>query len=146
MKVSTKGRYGLRAMVDIASQEEGVNVPLNKIAERQGISENYLEQIISTLRKAGYVKSIRGAQGGYTLNVPAETLKVGDILRELEGSFVVVDCNNQHSGCGVDSCKTCVTKDIWERMQDSIDNILDNVMLSDLVNDYLEKIDDLDGE
>ncbi len=140
MKISTRGRYGLRAMVDIASQGDGQCVNIKSIAERQGISEHYLEQLFSPLKKCGYIKSIRGAQGGYVLNIDPDSISVGDILRVMEGSLFVTDCmdtNNDNSVCGRDdNCKTCVTKSVWEKIQNSVDEIINGIKLSELVNDY----------
>jgi Rrf2 family protein len=134
MKLSTKGRYGLRAVLDLALHNEEEAVALSQIAERQGISMSYLEQLISKLRKAGIVNGIRGAQGGYVLAVPAEELSVGDILRTLEGDLYPVDCSEINSGD--DTCSksyTCVTKYVWKRISDSINDVVDGIMLSDLV-------------
>lgn len=138
MKISTRGRYGLRAMVDLASQTPEKYVTLKSISERQGISEHYLEQLISPLKKSGFVKSARGAQGGYTINVSADDISVGDVLRVMEGSLRVVDCtdNKKESGCGASSCKSCVTKTVWEKVNNSINEVVNNIKLSDLVKDY----------
>ena len=97
MRLSTKGRYGLRAMVDLAVYSKSEHVALNSIAERQGISMNYLEQVFSTLRKSGLVKSIKGAQGGYILSEEPSNIKVGRILRVLEGPLSVIDDNTERS-------------------------------------------------
>ena len=85
MKLSTKGRYGLRAMIDLASHEEEGAVSIASISERQNISESYLEQLVRPLRKAGFIESVRGAGGGYVLAKPADSISVGDVLRVLEG-------------------------------------------------------------
>ena len=87
MKLTTRGRYGLRAVIDLAVNNGDEAVALSQIAERQGISVNYLEQLIAKLKKAGIVDSIRGAQGGYVLAMPSEEISVGDILRAFEGDF-----------------------------------------------------------
>ena len=92
MRISTKGRYALRLMLDLAMEENGKPVSIKDIAGRQGISEKYLEQIISSLNKAGYVKSVRGAQGGYLLKMEPKDYTVGMILRVTEGSLAPVDC------------------------------------------------------
>ncbi len=137
MKLSTKGRYGLRAVLDLAlnSSKEEV-VPLSEIAMRQNISISYLEQLASKLRKAGIVTSTRGAQGGYQLAKDPEKLSVGDILRALEGNLQPVDCA-EITGDG-DSCLTsssCVTKYVWIRISDSISNAVDTIMLSELMEE-----------
>lgn len=134
MKLSTKGRYGLRAVLDLAVHMEDEAVALSQIAERQGISMNYLEQLIAKLKKAGIVTSIRGAQGGYKLGKPAEELSVGDILRALEGDLSPVDCSEVISGDGICSnADLCVTKYVWKRISDSINHAVDGIMLSELV-------------
>jgi len=133
MKLSTKGRYGLRAVLDLAVHADEEAVALSQIAERQGISMNYLEQLIAKLKKAGIVNGIRGAQGGYMLALPAEEISVGAILRALEGDLNPVDCsevNNRDTCCNSDSC---VTKYVWKRISDSINDAVDGIKLSELV-------------
>ncbi|CUH93318.1 RrF2 family transcriptional regulator [Herbinix luporum] len=135
MKLTTKGRYGLRAVLDLAvNNDDDEAVALSQIAERQGISTSYLEQLIAKLRKSGIVQGIRGAQGGYVLAMPAEEISVGDILRALEGDLSPVDCaeiNNTDTPCSISD--TCVTKYVWKRISDSINDAVDGIMLSDLV-------------
>jgi Rrf2 family protein len=134
MKLSTKGRYGLRAVLDLAVNAEEEAVALSQIAERQGISMNYLEQLIAKLKKAGIVNGIRGAQGGYKLALPAEKISIGDILRALEGDLNPVDCSEVITG--ESSCSNsdlCVTKYVWKRISDSINDAVDGIMLSELV-------------
>lgn len=133
MKISTKGRYGLRAVLDLAMHGEKEAVSLSSIAERQHISVSYLEQLISKLRKAGIVNSVRGAQGGYMLAKPAGEISVGDILRALEGDLHPVDC--AEIAGGDNSCQgadICVSKFVWKRISDSISQAVDTLMLSDL--------------
>lgn len=140
MKLSTKGRYGLRAVLDLALNSETEAVALSSIAERQSISISYLEQLIAKLRKAGIVESIRGAKGGYVLARPAEEISVGDILRALEGDLNPVDCA-ELAGEGEHSCGAsdiCVTKYVWKRISDSINNAVDTLMLSELVQESRE--------
>lgn len=133
MKISTKGRYGLRAVLDIAMHGEKEAVAISSIAERQHISVSYLEQLISKLRKAGIVNSIRGAQGGYMLAKPAEEISVGDILRALEGDLHPVDCAEIAGGDSpCQGADICVTKFVWKRISDSISQAVDTLMLSDL--------------
>lgn len=141
MKISTRGRYGLRAMVDIAIHANEKCISLKSIAERQGISESYLEQIISPLKKGGFVKSMRGSQGGYILNKNPENISVGDILRALEGNLSPVECvDNATSGenvsCAKGVCSGCVTKSVWEKIYESLNDVIDNITLKDLVKDY----------
>lgn len=136
MKLSTKGRYGLRAVLDLAVHDTDEAVALSQIADRQGISMNYLEQLIPKLRKAGIVKGIRGAQGGYILAKPADKISIGDILRALEGDLNPVDCaevSNGESTCS--NSDTCVTKYVWKRISDSINDAVDGIMLSELVEE-----------
>ncbi|MCX7923569.1 MAG: Rrf2 family transcriptional regulator [Clostridia bacterium] len=135
MKISTKGRYGLRAMVDLAANSAGDHVSLNSIAERQNISENYLEQVFSTLRKAGLVKSIKGAQGGYTLSNSPSNITVGDILRVLEGNLLIVDGAGDDISLG-NSVEYCITTNVWSKINDSINSIIDSISLEDLVTEY----------
>lgn len=136
MKLTTKGRYGLRAVLDLALNNSDEAVALSQIAERQGISMNYLEQLIARLKKSGIVYGIRGAQGGYVLAMPAEEISVGDILRALEGDLSPVDCsevNNGDTPCS--NSDLCVTKYVWKRISDSINDAVDGIMLSDLVEE-----------
>lgn len=138
MKLSTKGRYGLRAVLDIALHSEAEAVALSGIAERQSISISYLEQLIAKLRKAGIVESTRGARGGYVLARPADKISVGDILRALEGDLNPVDCAELVGGPSCDASDICVTKYVWKRISDSINNAVDSLMLSELVKESKE--------
>jgi Rrf2 family transcriptional regulator, cysteine metabolism repressor len=133
MKISTKGRYGLRSMIDVAVNSNGDHVALNSIAERQNVSENYLEQVFSTLRKAGLVKSVKGAQGGYSLTDSPTNIKVGVILRALEGNLSVVD---EAEDVLKSSIQYCIKVNVWDKINESIDNVIDNITLEDLVNEY----------
>lgn len=134
MKLTTKGRYGLRAVLDLAVNTDKEAVSLSEIAERQGISMNYLEQLIAKLKKSGIVQGIRGAQGGYVLAMPAEEISVGDILRALEGDLIPVECSELNNGdTPCINSDTCVTKYVWKRISDSINDAVDNIKLSDLV-------------
>ncbi len=134
MKLSTKGRYGLRAVLDLALNGTEEAVALSSIAERQNISISYLEQLIAKLRKAEIVKSTRGAKGGYVLARPAEEISVGEILRCLEGDLSPVDCAEIMGGESTCSASDiCVTKFVWKRINDSINEAVDNLMLSELV-------------
>ena len=136
MKLSTKGRYGLRAVLDLAVNTDNEAVALSQIAERQEISVNYLEQLIAKLRKSGIVNSIRGAQGGYVLAKPAEEISIGDILRSLEGDLSPVDCSElSDSDTECSHSDLCVTKYVWKRISDSINGAVDGIMLSELVEE-----------
>ena len=140
MKISTKGRYALRLMLDIAvHSENGVQVPIAAIAHRQSLSEKYLEQIITMLMRAEFVKSVRGAQGGYLLSRTVDKYTVGDILRVTEGSLSPVSC----AKCaGTETCPRadeCVTIGIWRRLDEAIAGVVDQITLADLVAEYHEK-------
>lgn len=139
MRISTKGRYGLRAMIDLALNAEQGHVSLKSIADRQDISESYLEQLILNLKKSGLVTSIRGAQGGYMLGRHPKLISVGEILRALEGSLAPVECldNPEESDCG--RSNFCVQRVIWEKIQDSINKVVDSITLEDIVEDYKVK-------
>ncbi|NLI58282.1 MAG: Rrf2 family transcriptional regulator [Clostridium sp.] len=135
MKISTKGRYGLRAMLDLAVNARGEHISLNSIATRQNISENYLEQVFSLLRKAGLVKSIKGPQGGYTLGTEPLKIRVGDILRVLEGDLLVVD----EIGSEVikeNTFKYCLQLKVWDKINESINAVVDSLTLEDLMLEY----------
>lgn len=136
MKLSTKGRYGLKAMLDLAVHNSGGQISLKSIAERQNISENYLEQLFATLRKCELVKSIRGSQGGYILAQPASSITVGSILRALEGSLAPVDCVTENEPAQCSKSDGCVTKIIWEKIRDSVNNVVDSITLEDLITEY----------
>lgn len=132
MKISTKGKYGLRAMIDLAQYSEQEAVSISSIAQRQKISESYLEQLVAKLKKAGLVISIRGAAGGYRLARPAADISVGDVLRALEGDVRAVICTAQtEEGC--EGEELCVTKYVWQRINESIEKTVDEMMLDQLV-------------
>jgi len=135
-KLSTKGRYGLRAMVDLAIRSNGEQVALKSIAESQNISESYLEQVFSLLRKAGLVKSIKGAQGGYVLSGPLSEIKVGDILRALEGSLNIIDFSSETEKIAPNSIQYCIKVNVWDKINECINQVVDNITLEDLVNEY----------
>ncbi len=135
MKISTKGRYGLRALIDLAQYSEVEPVSINSIATRQGISERYLEQLMTLLKKAGLVKSIRGAGGGYVLAKETSEISVGDVLRALEGSLDPVECAAFN---GEDTCEAaggCVTKYVWQRINESINRTVNEISLKQLVEE-----------
>jgi len=132
MKISTKGRYALRMMCDIAQNYNGNPVPLKEIAKRQNISVKYLEQIVIILSRAGFLKSVRGSQGGYKLVNPPEYYTVGMVLRLTEGSLAPVSCLddkvNQCSRAG-----DCQTLFIWERIYDAVCDVVDNITIQDII-------------
>lgn len=133
MKISTKGRYALRLMLDLAMNESGEPIRLKEVAERQGISDKYLEQIIATLNKAGVVKSTRGAQGGYSLKKAPSEYTVGMILRLTEGSLAPVACVEEGEEV-CDRCDGCATMKLWAKVNDAVNQVVDSVTLQDLVD------------
>ncbi len=133
MKISTKGRYGLRIMLDLALAPRGEYVSIKSIASRQSISEKYMEQIVTTLNRAGFVKSVRGARGGYMLARDPGDYTVGMILRQMEGSLAPVSClDTGAEDC--ERCNRCVTVQVWKQLKDAIDGVVDRITLADLVN------------
>lgn len=135
MKLSTKGRYGLRAMIDLARYSEEEPVSISSIAARQDISERYLEQLVGLLKKAGLVRSIRGATGGYVLAKSTGEISVGDVLRALEGSLEPVRCAAFYSEEGCMAADGCVTKYVWQKINESINEAVDHMMLDELVRE-----------
>lgn len=138
MKISTKGRYALRMMLDLAINDRGEYIKIKEIAERQGISEKYLEQIITLLGRAGYVKSVRGASGGYRLSKKTDQYTIGMILRLTEGSLAPVSClEDQLHECS--RFEECATIEVYKRMNEAIKSVIDNMTLADLVEIQMEK-------
>lgn len=135
MKLSTKGRYGLRALIDLAINSENEAVSISSIAARQNISESYLEQLAAKMKKAGLVTSMRGAGGGYRLAKAAEDISVGDILRTLEGNLDAVECPGLKEENGCQGADICVTKYVWQRINDSIAEAVDDIKLSRLIEE-----------
>ena len=135
VKLSTKGRYGLRALIDLAANDTGEAVSIQSIAGRQNISESYLEQLMRLMRKGGLVVSVRGAGGGYRLARPAQEISVGDILRALEGSLEAVTCPGNQEEKGCEGADFCVTRYVWQRINDSITQAVDNIMLDQLAQE-----------
>lgn len=131
MKISTKGRYAVRVMLDLALNDGGECIKVKEIAGRQGISEKYLEQIIAVLNRAGYVKSVRGAQGGYRLAKDPGEYTVGMVLRLTEGSLAPVACLEENYGV-CERCDTCETLHVWKDVYEAVNNVVDNVTIGDL--------------
>ncbi len=132
MKISTKGRYALRLMLDLATYNNGEPISLKDVAKRQQISDKYLEQIIAVLNKAGFVRSIRGAQGGYILKKAPSEYTVGMILRLTEGDLAPVSCVGDESDeCERRNC--CVTVRIWEKIYDAVNDVVDSITLADML-------------
>ncbi|MCQ2543766.1 MAG: Rrf2 family transcriptional regulator [Lachnospiraceae bacterium] len=138
MKISTKGRYALRLMIDLASRPKNEKSSLKDIATRQNISDKYLEQIIAMLNKAGYVRSVRGAQGGYYLSKNPEDYTVGMILRLTEGSLSPVSCIDDDAQV-CERSETCVTSIVYKKINDAINGVVDGITLQDLLNWQDEK-------
>ncbi|MGL4797053.1 MAG: RrF2 family transcriptional regulator [Paraclostridium sp.] len=134
MKLSTKGRYGLKAMFELSLRQAGGPVPLKQIAQKQNISEQYLEQIFSALKKSGLIKSVRGAQGGYLLVKEPKDITVGDILIVLEGPVSLSDCVIDEDVCA--NSGVCVTKVVWERLKKGIEDVINSITLQDMIDDY----------
>ena len=132
MKISTKGRYALRLMCDIAMNQSENPIPLKEIAERQDISVKYLEQIVIILSRAGFLKSIRGAQGGYKLVNSPDFYTVGMILRLTEGSLAPVSCLDDE----INKCpraSDCQTLFVWEKIYKAVNDIIDNITVQDII-------------
>lgn len=137
MKISTKGRYALRLMIDIAQHCSEKPVSIKEAARRQNISDKYLEQIISILNNAGYVKSVRGPQGGYLLKRNPKEYTVGMILRLTEGSLAPVACVEEDAE-PCERVKNCATYVVWEKLYSAICDVVDNITLEDLVSWHTE--------
>lgn len=135
MKLSTKGRYGLRCMLDLAMNSNGEHVALYNIAQRQGLSVLYLEQVFSTLRKAGLVKSVKGAGGGYSLADAPANITVGAVLRVLEGNISIVNSLSQEDSNQQNALERCIRTTLWARIDDAISEIIDAVTLEDLAEE-----------
>lgn len=137
MRISTKGRYALRLMMDLALNDGEELIRIKDISKRQGISEKYLEQIISYLKKAGYVKSLRGAQGGYRLSMEPKEYSVGMILRLTEGNMAPVVCLEEEE----ESCEridSCTMIRLWSMLYDAVNNVINSVTLQDLIDWEIE--------
>lgn len=138
MKVSTRGRYGLRALVDMVTYDASNVVSLTQIAARQNISLNYLEQVFAMLRRAGIVRSVKGANGGYILNAKMESLSVREILEVLEGEFSIVDVD--YADTETDIIRSIVFEKLWNEINKSVENMLEETTLADLVDRYKEAL------
>ena len=134
MIVSTKGRYALRVMVCFAQRDPGEFIPLKEIAEKEEISQKYLESIMATLSKAGMVDAVHGKGGGYRLNRSPEEYTVGSILKLTEGSLATVSCTTQGpAACSRSTC--CHTRPMWERLDQMVDAFFEGITLADLLNE-----------
>lgn len=139
LRISTRGRYGLRALVYIAAQERlGKTVTASEISRDEDISEKYLEHLLSFLRASGFIRGKRGVKGGYSLSVPEDKVSLYEILVSLEGPIEPVFCVTDPQEC--ERSDLCVTRSIWVRLNNSIAELLSSITLKDLVDDYLENI------
>lgn len=134
MKLSTKGRYGVKAVVELAINYGGEPLSIKKISESESISENYLEQLFSSLRKADLIKSIRGAQGGYVLSKAPKNITIAEVMNALEGPIEIADCVEDGS---CDNTDCCATRLLWSKIKKSIDDVLESITLQDIVDDNL---------
>jgi len=139
MKLSTKVRYGVRAMVDLALHSNGKPVLVQSIAERQEISRKYLENLLVSLKTAGIVRSLRGARGGYVLARPAEDITMEELVIALEGPPTLIDCLEDPAACH--RVDFCATRDLWKEMTLSLRSLLKRTTLADLADRAKEKID-----
>ena len=138
MKLSTRSRYGLKAVVDLAVYEGEAPVTLSALAGMQGVSEAYLEQLLRARRRAGIVETVRGAAGGYRLSCAPEALDVGRVLAALEGSTAVVDCVGTGDACCENAC-TCSARPLFLKLQSRINDVLRDTTIADLASDYIEQ-------
>lgn len=143
MKISTKGRYGIRAMVDLAVHNTGEHESLGNIAQRQEISNNYLEQVFSHLRKAGLVKSVKGSQGGYLLAKEPSEITAKMILEVLEGDLSVID-EKKEGEASQDTIQYYLKNKLWEAMNESIRQVVEDITLEDLAKGYLSFVGEKD--
>ncbi|MDD4334214.1 MAG: Rrf2 family transcriptional regulator [Desulfotomaculaceae bacterium] len=138
MRLSTRGHYGLKAMFDLAQNYGSGPISLRTVAERQNLSDHYLEQLIAMLRKAGLVKSMRGAKGGYFLAREPSEIRVGDVIRTLEGPIAPVHCVSEIDPGNCNKADYCITRTVWERVRDGIAGVLDSITLADLCREAEE--------
>lgn len=131
MKISTKGKYAIKLMLDLATYDNGEPVSVRDIAKRQNISEKYLEQIIGTLNKASLVKSVRGPRGGYILADRPENYTVGKILRAVEGDLSPADCVGVN-GIPCENKSVCVSYILWQRLDEAMQEVLESITLRDM--------------
>ena len=137
MKLSTKGRYGLRLMIELALHEQNELITLKEIAKQQEISQKYLWSLITPLQKAGLVRAERGARGGYMLAMPASKITLRDIVVEVEGPLSVVECVRMPTICHRNAL--CVARDVWVDVSNKIENALRSITLKDIVTNYRKK-------
>jgi Rrf2 family cysteine metabolism transcriptional repressor len=136
-KVSTKGRYGLRAMIELAASPENEPMLMGKIAQRQGFSRKYLHALLTSLKEAGLVQSVRGSRGGYMLAKSADDIRISDVVEALEGPLAIVDCLNHEDTCS--RTDECLARGIWKELNTAMAGVLTNMTLADLTNNNKEK-------
>lgn len=139
LKISTRGRYAIRLMLELALDNTGEYITVKSISEKQNVSDKYLEQIINVLNRGGFVKSKRGSQGGYKLSRPADKYTIGMILRLIEGSLVPIACMEDNPN-QCPRCDQCVTIDIWKQLDEAISGVVDNITLADLAEKQKAKM------
>ncbi len=132
MKLSTRTRYGVRAIIELAANDSKKPLQLKVIAERQDISIKYLEQLMNALRSGGIVRSIRGARGGYILAKPPNQIKLGDVFNCLEGSVITAECVEDEDYCR--RAADCAARLLWVQLQEAIKNVLESVTVQDLLD------------
>lgn len=135
MKLSTKGRYGLKTMFQLAYNYGKGPISLKSVAEEEGLSENYLEQLVAVLKRDGLLQSVRGAQGGYMLSKHPKDITVGSILRSLEGNLAPAACVIDEEMNVCEKEEYCVTRIIWQRIRDSIYDVIDSITLQDMIDE-----------
>ncbi|HAP32820.1 MAG TPA: AsnC family transcriptional regulator [Firmicutes bacterium] len=137
MRLSSRGEYGVRAMIHLALNYHQGFIPLSSIASAEDISQQYLEQIFASLRRSGLILSNRGVKGGYTLALPPQSIYVGDIIRVLDGPITPVGCvsdegDEDDSRCG--KSNSCLARNLWLKLRDHINQLLDSITLQDMLN------------
>ncbi len=140
MRLSSRGHYGLKAMLDLAQNFGEKPIPLKRVAERQNVSEHYLEQLIAMLKKAALVKSVRGAQGGYLLAREPSQVTVGDVFRAMEGPVAPLYCVSEEDPGDWDESDYCITRSVWARVRDGIVAVIDSITLEDLCREAEEAL------
>jgi Rrf2 family protein len=137
MKISTKGRYGLRILLDLATHQNKGPVNLGDISERQGISEKYLWQVINLAKSAGLITSARGPKGGYSVAKPSDQITILEIISALEGPIILVDCLDKSENCERNAM--CVTREVWGKIEDSMKKTMASITLQDLIDNQESK-------
>ncbi|MBE6413814.1 MAG: Rrf2 family transcriptional regulator [Verrucomicrobiaceae bacterium] len=138
MKISTKGRYGLRILIDIAANRTSKPRMIKQIAQNQGISQKYVSRLVLDLRNAGFIKSIRGVNGGYVLAKPANSISILEVVEAMEGEIAIVDCLAKADCCN--NCLECPSRHIWKSANDALKNSLGWLTLASAISGYENKI------